>query len=87
MQTKKYKIPPYTILYARNGEILKEKEIVAQITTINLQKTATDTAEITIQSEMEGELHINYLVFCFRFLVVYINKKRKRKESVQKQHF
>jgi DNA-directed RNA polymerase beta' subunit len=80
MQTKKYKIPPYTILYARNGEILKEKEIVAQITTINLQKTATDTAEITIQSEMEGELHINYLDLKENKVGPKLTKKEKEKK-------
>ncbi len=52
---KKFKIPPYTLLLARNGESVIQKQVVAQITSIGSFQTAKrDTAELIIKSDFEG---------------------------------
>ena len=33
--SKKFQIPHFTLLYIRNGQMINEKEVVAQITTIS----------------------------------------------------
>jgi hypothetical protein len=60
-QTKRYRIPAYTLMFARNGEVVSEKEIIAQISSINRQKNTTDDALLTIKSELEGELQFELL--------------------------
>ena len=45
---KKFKIPFYTLLFLKNGEKVSEKEVIAQISSINRQKNITDVAELTI---------------------------------------
>jgi len=52
---KKYKIPFYTLLFFKNGEKVLEKEVIAQISSINRQKIATDQAEFTINAELSGQ--------------------------------
>uniref|UniRef100_A0AB39U3S0 DNA-directed RNA polymerase n=1 Tax=Borodinellopsis insignis TaxID=3229915 RepID=A0AB39U3S0_9CHLO len=61
VETKKYKIPFLTLLYKRNGEIVAEKEVIAQISTIERQKNVTDDGELTIQSEIEGQFYTKFL--------------------------
>nr|QIA46924.1 RNA polymerase beta' subunit [Volvulina compacta] len=51
---KKYKIPAYTILFIRNGEAVKQKQVVAQITSIRTKSNIRDTAELIIKAEFEG---------------------------------
>jgi hypothetical protein len=58
---KKFKIPEYTLLFVRHGEFASEKEVVAQISSISKQKNATDDAELTIKSEIEGEFYLQRL--------------------------
>nr|YP_009185315.1 beta'' subunit of RNA polymerase [Phacotus lenticularis]ALO63613.1 beta'' subunit of RNA polymerase [Phacotus lenticularis] len=58
---KKFKIPEYTLLFVRHGEFASEKEVVAQISSISKQKNATDDAEITIKSELEGAFYLQRL--------------------------
>jgi hypothetical protein len=52
---KKFKIPFYTLLFFKNGEKVLEKEVIAQISSINRQKNATDEAEFTINAELSGQ--------------------------------
>ena len=52
---KKFKIPFYTLLFFKNGEKVLEKEVIAQISSINRQKNATDQAEFTINAELSGQ--------------------------------
>ena len=52
---KKFKIPFYTLLFFKNGEKVLEKEVIAQISSINRQKNATDQAEFTIHAELSGQ--------------------------------
>jgi hypothetical protein len=58
---KKFKIPFYTLLFLRNGEKVTEKEVIAQISSINRQKNATDQAELTIKSEFSGQFYSKIL--------------------------
>lgn len=60
-ETKKFKIPFYTLLFLRNGEKVVEKEVIAQISSINRQKNATDQAELTIKSELSGQFYSKIL--------------------------
>ncbi len=54
---KKYKIPTYTLLFKRMGERVFSNEVIAQISALSKQKNATDDAELTIKSELEGQLY------------------------------
>ena len=54
LDIKKYKIPAYTVLFIRNGESVFQKQVVAQITSIRTKPNMRDTAELVIQSELEG---------------------------------
>lgn len=78
--TKKYKIPAYTLLFVRDGEMVSEKEVVAQISSISKQKNATDDAELTIKSEMEGQLYLNLLELKETKVGPKLTKKEKEKE-------
>nr|YP_009185072.1 beta'' subunit of RNA polymerase [Characiochloris acuminata]ALO63308.1 beta'' subunit of RNA polymerase [Characiochloris acuminata] len=61
--SKKYKIPSYTLLFLRNGAKIQEKEVLAQITNIRARnRNATDVAELTIKSELEGQLILRSLI-------------------------
>ena len=51
---KNFKIPFYTLLFLRNREKVFNKQVIAQISSINRQKTATDQAELTIKAEICG---------------------------------
>ena len=58
---KKFKIPFYTLLFLKNGEKVSEKEVIAQISSINRQKNITDVAELTIKSELSGQFYSKFL--------------------------
>jgi hypothetical protein len=60
-ETKRFKIPFYTLLFLRNGSVTEEKEVIAQISSINRQKNATDQAELTIKSELSGQFYSKIL--------------------------
>lgn len=60
-ETKRFKIPFYTLLFLKNGSITYEKEVIAQISSINRQKNATDQAELTIKSELSGQFYSKIL--------------------------
>nr|QIA46785.1 RNA polymerase beta' subunit [Pandorina morum] len=51
---KKYKIPPYTILFIRNGEAVLQKQVIAQITSIQTKANITETSELVIKADFEG---------------------------------
>lgn len=58
---KKFKIPFYTLLFFKNGEKVIEKEVMAQISSINRQSSATDQAEFTINAELSGQFFSKFL--------------------------
>jgi len=66
--TRKFKIPSYTLLYIRNKQSVNEKEVIAQISTISRKSNATDVAELTIQSEYEGQFYSKSLGFREKFV-------------------
>ena len=51
---KQYKIPPYTVLFMRNGGQFFKKQVIAQITNVSTQTNARDTVEFTIYADFEG---------------------------------
>jgi hypothetical protein len=63
-----FKVPSYTVLYARNGQSINFKEVIAQISTISRQNNATDSAQFTIQSEYEGQFYSKSLSFREKFV-------------------
>lgn len=60
-ETKRFKIPFYTLLFLKHGSISYEKEVIAQISSINRQKNATDQVELTIKSELSGQFYSKFL--------------------------
>lgn len=56
-----YKIPAYTVLFARNKEKIYFKQVIAQISTFSKQKKQRDDAEQNIKSELEGELYSGHI--------------------------
>jgi hypothetical protein len=54
LEKKKYRIPYYTLLFYKNGEKVLNKQVIAQISSINRQKLVTDQAELTICADLEG---------------------------------
>ena len=77
--TKKFKIPFYTLLFFKNGEKVLEKEVIAQISSINRQKNATDQAEFTINAELSGQ-------FFSKFLNLKENKVGPKLKATQTPH-
>ena len=55
--TNTYKIPAFTILFARHGQSLKINSIVAQISALPTGQKLTQTIEQTIYSSLEGEVY------------------------------
>lgn len=60
-ETKRFKIPFYTLLFLKNGSLTNEKEVIAQISSINRQKNATDQVELTIKAELSGQFYSKFL--------------------------
>ena len=60
---KIFKIPPYTLLYMRNGQNVLEKQVLAQISSISQKTNATDEVAFTIKAEMEGQFYSKSLGF------------------------
>ena len=65
---KRYKIPPFTLLYIRNGQSVLEKEVIAQISTISRKGNVTDHAELTIKADYEGQFYSKSLGFREKFI-------------------
>lgn len=55
--TNTYKIPAFTILFARHGQSLEMNSIVAQISALPTGQKLTQTIEQTIYSSLEGEVY------------------------------
>nr|QUO99070.1 RNA polymerase beta'' subunit [Oedogonium sp. 260-2_chl] len=56
--TKYYTIPPYTILFIRNGETVSKNQLIAQLCTFSpsLKNTSNNFIEYKIYSDLEGEI-------------------------------
>lgn len=57
--TNTYKIPAFTILFARHGQLLEINSIVAQISALPTGQKLTQTIEQTIYSSLEGEVYFS----------------------------
>lgn len=55
---KYYTIPPYTILFIRNGETISKNQLVAQLCTFSpsLKNASNNLIEYKIYSDLEGEI-------------------------------
>nr|YP_009184847.1 beta'' subunit of RNA polymerase [Jenufa minuta]ALO62981.1 beta'' subunit of RNA polymerase [Jenufa minuta] len=67
LKTKIFKVPPYTVLYARNQEKVNQNQLIAQISYISKKKKQRDDATQTIYSELEGEVYHNNLDLVSKF--------------------
>ena len=56
-----YKIPAFTILFARHGEFIEQGKLLAQISELPIGQKSTQTIEQTIYSSLEGEVYYNQL--------------------------
>nr|UCS09794.1 RNA polymerase beta'' subunit [Oedocladium carolinianum] len=56
-QKTSYTIPPYTILFIRNGETVAKNQLIAQLCTFSPSfKNSSDFIEYKIYSDLEGEI-------------------------------
>nr|YP_009184700.1 beta'' subunit of RNA polymerase [Oogamochlamys gigantea]ALO62811.1 beta'' subunit of RNA polymerase [Oogamochlamys gigantea] len=76
-EIKKFKIPPYTVLFARNGEKVGEKQVIAQMSNISTQQNIRDDAELTIKTELEGQLYSQTLDFSEKWIGPRLNKDER----------
>ena len=58
---KIYKIPPFTILFARHGEFVKKGQVLIQISSLPIGQRTTQTIEQTIYSSLQGEIYFSQL--------------------------
>nr|AMN09243.1 beta subunit of RNA polymerase [Ourococcus multisporus] len=56
-----YKIPPFTILFARHGEFIEKSKLLAQISALPTGQKATQTIEQTVYSSLEGEVYYSQI--------------------------
>nr|YP_009238149.1 RNA polymerase beta subunit [Chromochloris zofingiensis]AMO01027.1 RNA polymerase beta subunit [Chromochloris zofingiensis] len=56
-----HRVPAYTLLFARNGQNVFKKQIIAQFSTISQQQTQRGDAEQTIYADLEGELYYSHI--------------------------
>nr|YP_009185136.1 beta'' subunit of RNA polymerase [Carteria cerasiformis]ALO63454.1 beta'' subunit of RNA polymerase [Carteria cerasiformis] len=59
LDLKHYKIPAFSVLFCKNGENVKEKQILAQISSVD--KIEKDDAEQKIKSDLEGQIRVRNL--------------------------
>ncbi len=61
-----YKIPAYAVLYLRNNEIVRKKQVLAQFSTVLKKSFQYGSAEQTLYSNLAGEFILNGLNFPFK---------------------
>ena len=61
LKTQMFHIPPYTLLFKRNGEKAFKKQIIGQISSISTLKTQRGDDEQTIYSEFEGQVYNSHI--------------------------
>jgi hypothetical protein len=60
-ESQTYKLPAFTILFGRHGQLIKEHELIAQISALPVTVQTTQTIEQTIYSTFEGEVYYDEL--------------------------
>nr|YP_010388689.1 RNA polymerase b''-subunit [Leontynka pallida]UPQ43856.1 RNA polymerase b''-subunit [Leontynka pallida] len=83
-QVKTYKIPPFTLLFVRNGDQVIEKEVVAQISAISKGSNITDEAEFTLKSELEGEFITENSIVKYYNPLPTKDKQQSKKTTIDK---
>lgn len=66
-QIKKYKLPAFSILYARQNQTVFKKDLIAQISTGAYQTKQRDEAEQKIYSELEGSFYNGHVDLVEKF--------------------
>nr|YP_009238429.1 RNA polymerase beta subunit [Kirchneriella aperta]AMO00964.1 RNA polymerase beta subunit [Kirchneriella aperta] len=56
-----YKIPAFTILFARQGQFVEKEKLLAQISSLPIGQKSTQTIEQTIYSSLEGEVYFSHI--------------------------
>ncbi len=77
IETKKFTVPHHTLLYIRNSQSVYEKEVIAQISSISQKTNATDEAELTIKSDIEGQFYSKFLTFREKLIGLSLNSKQR----------
>nr|ALO63381.1 beta'' subunit of RNA polymerase [Carteria sp. SAG 8-5] len=54
--SKLYKIPPFTVLFVKNGEKVYSKQVIAQISNITKNQFKRNEAERCVNAEIDGEV-------------------------------
>ena len=56
-----YKLPPFTILFARHGQLMQKEQLLAQISAFSMGQKSPQIVEQTIYSSLEGEVYYNQI--------------------------
>jgi hypothetical protein len=54
-----YRLPPFTVLFARHGEFIQQETLLAQISALPIGQRQTQIIEQTIYASFEGEVYYN----------------------------
>jgi hypothetical protein len=74
-KTKSFKIPPFTLLFVRNGELIFSKQVIAQISNISKSQFKKNESERCINAELEGEILFFKKFYIKEFHFVLKNKE------------
>ncbi|CAM6005849.1 unnamed protein product, partial [Sphagnum balticum] len=74
-KTKSFKIPPFTLLFVRNGEFIFSKQVIAQISNISKSQFKKNESERCINAELEGEILFFKKFYIKEFHFVLKNKE------------
>jgi len=66
-QNKKYKLPPFSMLYSRQNQRVFKKDLIAQISTVLQQNKQRDDAEQKIYSDLEGAFYNGHIDLVEKF--------------------
>nr|AMN09096.1 beta subunit of RNA polymerase [Rotundella rotunda] len=56
-----YKIPAYSILFARNRQEVTKKQLLAQFSTVSTEQSVQGNAEQTVYSTLDGQLYFSQI--------------------------
>jgi hypothetical protein len=81
-EKRKFKTPPYTLLYMRNKQNVIQKQVIAQISNISQKTNATDSATYVLKSEIEGQFYSKSLGFRERMVGPILKKPKKDTDTI-----
>lgn len=62
-----FKVPSFSLLFARNGQHVQKKQLIAQLNLASARTNPTGTAEQTVYSNYDGELYFTQVNLLERF--------------------